>query len=251
MKPTTVVIKIGASTIFNGDEVYYRTVKKISYEVDHLIHEHNIKPVLVVSGAVPLGMHRLNYKERPIDKKILQRCACVGQKDLMVTYDLAFKGYEPISQLLFTYDDLSNPEREKNIEERIRDDIDNDIITLINYNDGIDKSEVSFDNDTFGALIANYAKASKYLIVTTVDGLYDKKGNLLEHISKIDNNLYGLCNGANKYGIGGMKTKIDAAKICLENNIEMIIGNVKKYTLKELLLGDGTKKIKRTVFSKN
>jgi glutamate 5-kinase len=247
MDKKTIVIKIGTSTIFNEEELDFGTVKKIGYEVNQLMKEYEKKPVLVVSGAVGLGMHSYGLKQKPVDKIMLQMCAGVGQKDLMNAYDLAFKGYAPTAQMLFTYEDLENASREKNIEAVIQGYIQNGSIPLINYNDTINEAEVELDNDKFGAEIALYAHASQYIIITNVNGLFDAQGNLIPKVTGIDQKLYEICNGANKLGIGGMKTKLEAAELCLGNGIEMIIGNIKNYTLSQLLMGNES--IKRTVFS--
>jgi len=241
------VIKIGTNTIFNEHGVDYGTAKKIGYEVNHLMQKYAIKPVLVVSGAVRLGMHAYGLQEKPQDKILLQMCAGVGQKDLMNVYDLVFKGYTATAQMLFTYEDLANPLREKNIEEVIKGYIGKGTIPLINYNDTINEAEVEFDNDMFGAEIALYAHASRYLILTNVLGLYDNDGNIFKQISTVDDYLKSLDTGADIHSIGGMATKLDAAKLCLQHDIETILGNVKTYTLSQLLF-DAT--IEKTVFSK-
>jgi glutamate 5-kinase len=247
MQSNILVVKIGTNTIFTNDDIDYGAAKKIGYEINQLMKEKGIKPVLVVSGAVGLGMHAYGLKEKPQDKVLLQMCAGVGQKDLMNIYDMAFKGYATTAQMLFTYDDLENPNREKNIESVIQKYIETGTIPLINYNDTINEAEVNFDNDKFGAEIALYAKASRYLILTNKNGLLDENGRVIRHIPEITAYIRSLDNGADKRSVGGMATKLDAARICLENGIEMILGNAKSYTIKQILDDPLAEK---TVFSK-
>ena len=235
------VIKIGSKCIIKNGNVDYGVVKRIGYETTEL----DENSVLVVSGAIPLGMNLLGYKERPKDKKALQRCACVGQKELMQAYDIGFKGHAVTSQLLFTYHNFSNPEEEKNIEERLKDDVENGIVPLINYNDGIDAREITQDNDNLAAQIAIYCGAKRLLILTNdVDGLLDQDGRLITEVKIRDILRYkALCSGAGEYGTGGMKTKLEAAEMVVPKGIEMILGNV-KYKIKNLINGTCS----RTVF---
>lgn len=236
------VIKVGSKCIIEDGKVNYGVVKKIGYETSEL----DEKPILVVSGAIPLGMNILGYKEKPKDKEALQRCACVGQKELMQVYDIGFKGHAVTSQLLFTYHNFDNPEEEKNIEKRLKDDVENGIVSLINYNDGIDAREVTQDNDNLAARVAIYSSAKRLLILTNdVDGLLDRDGKLVAEINFKNIPQYkALCNSVGEYGTGGMKTKLEAAEIVVPEGIEMIIGNI-KYKIKELIKGT----CPRTTFS--
>jgi glutamate 5-kinase len=231
------VIKIGSSTILEGDQINYRTIKRISHDVYELKEEHGIKSVLVVSGAIPLGMRELKYKDRPSEKIDLQVCAGVGQKQLMLAYDDGFKGYLTTAEMLFTYDDLRNRRKEKNIETALKAFVAKDIVPLINYNDACDDSEVSYDNDIFASRIAGYAGAKRLILLTNVPGLYDSSGNLVERVEKITKEMREYCKGANLNGVGGMKTKLEACKIATRKGIEVVIGDFNKYSLKELITG--------------
>ncbi len=237
------VVKIGSSSIIKNNEVDYGAVKRIGYELTQLKEEENIYSILVVSGAIPLGMKILGYNRKPTDKITLQRCACVGQKELMAVYDIGFKGHAITSQLLLTYHNLSNKEEEKNVEQRLKDDISQGIVTLINYNDGVDMQEIKLDNDRLAALIAKYINAKRLLMLSSVDGLEDEKGEITKEIRKITPRIKRLCRGANHIGTGGMTTKFEAAEITMKNGIEMILGNI-KYKIRDLIYGN----CPRTVF---
>jgi glutamate 5-kinase len=177
MKNNIQVVKIGASVIIQNGE--FR-----KYVLDEIVHkvkqawEQSTHSVLVVSGAIKFGMVELGYQQMPNKKdiKALQRCACVGQPRLMSEYLDSLKRYKLIgSQLLVTYHNLDNEEEERNIEERVKDDIAHGIITLVNYNDGIDSKGIELedekgikirDNDMLAAQIAKYINANKLIMLT-------------------------------------------------------------------------------------
>ncbi|MBI2129679.1 hypothetical protein HYU07_05575 [Candidatus Woesearchaeota archaeon] len=205
------VVKIGASSIIKNGKADQAILKHIAYDVNKL-SEEGTHSILVVSGAIKLGMHILGYEKQPANDDILalQRCACVGQKELMKEYDKAFDGYATISQLLVTFHNLEYLKEEKNIENRIKDDVMHGIITLINYNDGIDsrgivlydkKKPVIRDNDLLAAQVAKYANASRLVILTNSDG----KGTM-----------------------GNRETKEDAVKSAEAEGIEVIVGECAK-----------------------
>ena len=243
---TLQVVKIGSSSIIKDNKVDYKTVKTLAYELNQLKEEDNINSILVVSGAIPLGMKTLGYDKKPKDKLTLQRCACIGQKELMAIYDAGFKGYAITSQLLLTYDNFKDYEEEKNIEQRLKDDVKHNIVPLINYNDGINKTELNLDNDKLASLIAKYSGANRLLILSNVDGLEDKDKKLIKEVNKITPELKQLCRGADNLGTGGMTTKFEAAEIAINHHIEMILGNI-KYKIKDLVYD----KCPRTVFITN
>ena len=239
------VVKIGSTCIINGDGVDYGKAKKIGYEINELREEEGLNSLLVVSGSVPLGMRKLGYEKRPKDLLGLQRCAGVGQKELVHVYDIAFMGHADTAYLPLTYRNFENPEEVTNIENRLRDDIEHGIVTLVNFHDGVSLREITKDNDTLAADVAIYGKASRLLILTSeVDGLMERDGSLITEVSPdLIEKYKELCNGAGEDGTGGMKTKLEAAEIATKKGIEVVIANI-GYKLKDIL--DGT--VPRTVF---
>ncbi|MCL5090841.1 MAG: hypothetical protein M1514_02405 [Patescibacteria group bacterium] len=230
------VIKIGSNCIIKDRSINYGIVKKIGYEIAELIKEESWQPILIVSGAVGLGMNLLGYQEKPKERIVLQRCAGIGQKELMQLWDFGFKGYALTSQFLLTYHNFSNPQEIENIKNCLLDDVENDIVPLVNYNDKVDWQEVAKDNDEMAADIAVYLKASTFVILTSVDGLLNK-GRVIAEIKLSEMEKYkDLCQGAGKYGTGGFLTKLEAAKKATANGTECIIGNV-EYKLRDLIRG--------------
>lgn len=236
MKEKIQVIKIGSNCIIKDGSVDYGVVKKIGYEVAELIKEENWQPILVVSGAVGLGMNLLGYKEKPKERIVLQRCAGIGQKELMRVWDIGFEGYVLTSQFLLTYHNFNNPSEIENIRNCLLDDLENGIVPLVNYNDKVDWQEVAKDNDEMASDIAVYLKASSLIILTSVDGLLDEK-RVIREITLGDIKKYQeLCRGSGRYGTGGFLTKLEAAKKAATCGVECLIGNV-KYKLRDLIKG--------------
>ncbi len=152
----------------------------------------------------------------------LQGYATAGQFYLMVLYK-AFFG-RSIAQILVTEKDLLNTEKIKSL---VRENAKRDRITLINYNDGVDFEEVKKDNDTLAAELMLACDADRLIILGhDYDGLRDNEGNLVERVTSIGEKEYSYCNGKSKYGNGGFRTKLDAAKMILDRDKEMIISNV-------------------------
>lgn len=222
-------------------------IEKIGSEIKELKKKRAIEPIFVVSGSIGLGMKILGYKERPKEQIILQRCAGVGQIELMNVYTAAFRRFNLItSQYLLTYHNLVFAEESETICKNIKDDVSNGIILLVNYNDRVDWQETVMDNDKLAAKIALVAKAGKLLILTNgVNGLMDNK-NLISEVKLSDiEKCKKLCNGAGEYGTGGFETKLEAARIVVSNGIECVIGNI-NYRIEDLL--EGT--VPRTVIAK-
>ncbi|MDO8740610.1 MAG: hypothetical protein Q7J54_03510 [Candidatus Woesearchaeota archaeon] len=196
------VVKIGASSIIKNGKADQYILKSIAYDVNKLMEE-GTRSILVVSGAIKLGMHIMGDKKQPEKEDLvgLQMRSGVGQKELMIEYGKAFEGYATTSQLLLTFDDLNNPKKEKNIENLIKSYIKHGIVPLINYNDGSDFDGVAYDNDVLAGKIAKYAHASRLIMLTNSNG----KGTR-----------------------GNRETKEDAVKSAEAEGIEVIVGECAK-----------------------
>ena len=240
------VVKIGTSSVFNNGAIDYLVLSNLGYGVTKLRFERETSSVLVVSGAILLGMGEKGFAKKPDDKMELQSCARVGQPKLMDAYDIGLRaGYDRyskekglslrllISQVLPTYHQLDNTAERRNIVAGLLHDANQGIIPLINYNDGVDPTEVTRDNDNLAARIAKTLVADRLVILTDVDGLLDADGRLVRRVSEINDDVRALCNG-NGNGTGGMKTKLEAADLLLKEGIPTIIGN-SKYGLLKLI----------------
>lgn len=191
--------------------------------------------VLVTSGAVGAGMGALGYEKRPSDLAELQACAAVGQSRLMATYEKLFASFNlSVAQVLLTHDDLEHHERHLNARNTLVTLLGHGVIPIINENDAISFTELKFgDNDKLSALVASLFPADLLLILTTVDGVIENFGKAnpktMPVIEQIDEAIEKLAGGTDSAtAVGGMKSKVEAAKIAVRSGIPLVIASGKK-----------------------
>jgi glutamate 5-kinase len=194
--------------------------------------------VLVTSGAVGAGMGALGYAKRPIDLAELQACAAVGQSRLMSVYDRLFSKFGlPIAQVLLTHDDLEHHERHLNARNTLVTLLRHGVVPIINENDAVSFTELKFgDNDRLSALVATLLPADLLVILTTVDGLMEnferENPRTVSLVKEIDATVERLAWGtASVTAVGGMNSKIQAAKIVTRSGIPLVIASGKKKTM--------------------
>ena len=229
-----VVIKIGTSTLAHptGHLNIRRTEQlcKIISDIKNAGHQ----VILVSSGAIGMGVGKLGLLKRPDDIPTKQAAAAVGQCELMYTYDRIFSKYHhTVAQLLITGDDVEDDTRHSNFTNTLNRLLDLGAIPIINENDTVATAEIVIgDNDTLAAIVAQSVSADRLILLSDIDGLYtadphkDPDAKLISTVHKIDEALLSLAGAsAGNQGTGGMVTKLQAAKICLDCNCEMIIAN--------------------------
>jgi glutamate 5-kinase len=191
--------------------------------------------ILVTSGAVGAGMGVLGYERRPSELDELQACAAVGQCRLMATYEQLFAKYQiPVAQVLLTHDDLEHHERHLNARNTLVTLLQRGVIPIINENDAISFTELKFgDNDKLSALVACLLPADLLVILTTVDGLIENYGRpnakVLTQVDRLDaatEKMGGKTESAT--AVGGMASKLQAAKIAMRAGIPLIIASGRK-----------------------
>jgi glutamate 5-kinase len=199
--------------------------------------------VLVTSGAVAAGMGALNYQKRPAELADLQACAAVGQSRLMATYGQLFAVFNlHVAQVLLTHDDLEHHDRHLNARNTLITLLDHGVIPIINENDAISSTELKFgDNDKLSALVACLLPADLLIILTTVQGLIENFGKanplLIPTVERIDETIERLAGGtASATAIGGMSSKIQAAKIVIRAGVPLIIASGTKHDVLERIL---------------
>src|ERR1022692_600504 len=191
--------------------------------------------VLVSSGAVGAGMGALGYERRPSDLAELQACAAVGQSRLMAIYEKLFAAHNlSVAQILLTHDDLEHHERHLNARNTLVTLLHRGVVPIINENDAVSVTELKFgDNDKLSALVASLLPADLLVILTTVDGVIEnfskanpKTISIIEHI---DSAIEGMAGGTTSAtAVGGMKSKIEAAKIVVRSGIPLVIASGKR-----------------------
>jgi glutamate 5-kinase len=200
--------------------------------------KHGRELVLVTSGAVGAGMGALGFNKRPSDLAELQACAAVGQSRLMTIYDQLFSKFSiPVAQVLLTHDDLQHHDRHLNARNTLISLLSRGVVPIINENDAVSFTELKFgDNDQLSALVASLLPADLLVILTTVDGLIENYGeagartlSLVEHIDvKVEQWAGGTTSPT---AVGGMSSKIQAAKIVIRSGIPLVIASGRKKTV--------------------
>lgn len=231
-----IVIKLGTSTLAHKTgHINIRRVEtlcKVISDIKNAGHE----VILVSSGAIGMGIGKLGLSKRPDDIPSKQAAAAVGQCELMYTYDKLFSEYNhTVAQLLITGADVENDERHKNFSNTIYKLLEFGALPIINENDTVATEEIVIgDNDTLGAIVAKSINADLLILLSDIDGLYtadphrDPSAELIVRVNKVDDRIYALAGGkGSALGTGGMVTKLNAAKICLDAGCEMIIANGK------------------------
>ena len=232
-KAKRIVVKVGTSNL--TDRSYRldpRKVEKLAKEIAEL-KKQSREIILVTSGAIGAGIGKLDLKQRPRDIKVLQATAAVGQNILMSTYDRYFAKYEQtIAQLLLTHEDFFDRKRYLNLRNTLITLLKSGVVPIINENDTVVVDEIKLgDNDNLSALVASNLDADLLIILTDIDGLYtydpkrSKKAEFISAVEEITPEIERIASARGKTGVGGMKTKIQAAKVTMKAGIPMIIAN--------------------------
>ena len=232
-----VVVKVGSSTLTHSTGMLnIRLVEnlcKVLSDIKNSGHE----VVLVSSGAVAMGVGKLRLQEKPSDNPTKQAAAAVGQCELMYTYDKLFGEFNhTVAQVLVTGTDIVGANR-KNIENTLNRLIEMGALPIINENDTVSLDEMEQlnalgDNDTLAAIVATCVKADLLILLSDIDGMYtadprkDPEAKLIHRISELTDEIIARAGGSGtSQGTGGMRTKINAAKIAGLKGIDMVIAN--------------------------
>lgn len=230
-----IVVKVGTSTLTHKTGML--NIRRVEQLVKTLADLQNAghEVILVSSGAIGLGMGKLGLREKPKDTPGKQACAAVGQCELMYLYDNLFSEYSiTVAQMLLTKYILLE-DRRKNVENAMERLVSQGVIPIINENDtvAIDELELEVgENDSLAAIVAKIAKADLLIIMSDIEGLYDKDphkyddAELIPVVYEITDEIRGLAGGAGtKLGTGGMITKINAVEIAYEAGIDVVLMN--------------------------
>ncbi|HOJ65234.1 MAG TPA: glutamate 5-kinase [Spirochaetota bacterium] len=236
-----IVVKISSNLLNPENEI--DIVKKIAKEIYELKNK-NYNIIIVTSGAVLHGLKKLNLDKKPDNIPLLQSCAAIGQIDLMERYKAEFKKYNIIpAQILVSTEDFNNRKRYLNLMNTINMLLSLNIIPIFNENDSINIEELKFgDNDHLSALITLMMNFDMLIILTDVDGLYDKDpkensdAKLIKCINKVDESCLRVAsNKVSKFSSGGMKAKIESSQKVANAGIDVFIGNGFKVNLEKII----------------
>ena len=234
-KKKRIVVKVGTSTLTHGTGRL--NIRRVEILVKTLADLQNAghEIILVSSGAIGLGMAKLGLMNKPKDTPTKQACASIGQCELMYLYDDLFSNYGiNVAQMLLTKYILLEG-RKENVENALARIIHLGAIPIVNENDtvAIDELELEMgENDSLAANVAVLAKADLLIIMSDIEGLFDKDphkyddAELIPVVQSITDEIRALAGGAgSKLGTGGMATKIKAAEIARQGGIDLIIMN--------------------------
>tara|TARA_B100000029_G_scaffold165796_1_gene162010 strand:+ start:1802 stop:2908 length:1107 start_codon:yes stop_codon:yes gene_type:complete len=231
-----IVIKVGSSILVdNKGKPKKLWLKEFVKDVKNLTKQKK-QIVIVSSGAIAIGCEYLGIKKTGLKVEKSQAVASIGQIELMDFYKNIFnKSKIKISQILLTLDDTERRRRSINARRTIDNLLGMNVIPIVNENDTTATTEIKYgDNDRLAARVAQIISADCLVLLSDVDGLYtenpkkNKNTKLIQSVKEIDEKIKKYAsNSENIYGSGGMKTKIEAAKICQLSGCHMVIANGK------------------------
>ena len=229
-----IVVKVGTSTLAHATgRLNIRHVEELVKVLSDLKNAgHQI--ILVSSGAIGMGVGKLNLPCRPTDMPGKQAAAAVGQCELMYTYDRLFTQYNhTVAQILLTGEDIDHSDRRENFQNTIFRLLELGALPIINENDTVATAEIKVgDNDTLGAIVARCVKADLLVLLSDIEGLYtadprkDPSAKLIPVVEEVTPEIEALAGGVGSgLATGGMATKLRAAKMVAEVGCDMIITN--------------------------
>ncbi|MCG8482309.1 MAG: glutamate 5-kinase [Clostridia bacterium] len=244
-KSKKILIKIGSNTLSDSEgHVNKEILQNIGEQIHHLI-KLDKQVVIVSSGAKIAGIAAINKWRRKEDMHYKQALCAIGQVELMNAYQDVFRGFDlHIGQMLLTRDDFNEQNRTLNMRNTIFTLIDEGVIPIVNENDTVSVEELRIgDNDTLAALTASLWNADLMVMMSDIDGVYNKNpktfkdAKLIEKIDHIEDLMATIdMQGTSDFGTGGIATKIEAAKRVKEYGIPMILTNGKKKDILKKLL---------------
>ena len=232
-----IVFKFGTNILRNENkDISLSHVYSFIEDISSLFNQG--KEILIVtSGAVGLGAKKLNI-DTSTSTTLKQAAASVGQPMLMGIWQDGFEKYGiKTAQILLTEDDFSNRKKYLSLRLTLHHLINHRVIPIINQNDAVSPAELehaSFsDNDKLSSLVASKLDADLLVMVSDIDGLFDKNpklyddAKLISKVEKVTSKIEKLATGASEGGRGGMITKLNAAKVVTTSGLYAKIINGK------------------------
>lgn len=226
-----VVIKVGSNVLYEGGE---KTFTSLARQVK-VLKDKGIESVIVSSGAIAKGLKKLGL-ERNTLKTIPERqaVAAIGQSALMHRFEEAFKDVGLMcAQMLLTNDGLKDRERFLNAKNTLNALLNLNVVAIINENDTVSTEEIKFgDNDNLASLVVNLFEADLLIMLSDIDGLYDKNpkkfddAKLISEVTDVDELKFEWEESSNgSFGSGGIKSKVEAASKAAHFGASVVIAN--------------------------
>lgn len=249
-----IVIKLGTNVLRN-EEGAASLPRLYSYieDISKLVKSGK-EVILVTSGAVGLGRKKLGV-EKSDDIVLKQACAAIGQSKLMSIYENGFNAYGvEVAQILLIEDDFAQRKRYLNLRNTLNKLLELSVVPVINQNDTVSTLELETlykdaqvcfsDNDKLSALVSSELDADLLIILSDVNGLYDSNpkdnpdAKIIKEVKEISEDIMNLASGVSDGGRGGMKTKLEAAKLVTRFGGKVLIANGKvPHVIKEIFDG--------------
>ncbi|KAH6654491.1 glutamate 5-kinase [Truncatella angustata] len=231
-KRLTVVIKLGTSSIVD-EKTHEPLLPILSLIVATAVklRKDGHRVIIVSSGAIGVGLQRMDVEKKPKHLAQLQALAAIGQCRLISLWDQLFGHYrQPVAQILLTRNDIADRQRYLNAQTTVNELLDMGVVPIVNENDTLAVAEIKFgDNDTLSAITAAMAHADFLFLMTDVDCLYDKNPRTypdaqpIQVIEDIDSIHADVSSAGSALGTGGMGTKIVAAKLATSAGVTTVI----------------------------
>lgn len=250
-----IVIKLGTNVLRNEEgEVALSRIYSFIEDISKLVKSGK-EVIVVTSGAVGLGKKKLELASTAEDG-VKQACAAVGQSRLMSFYENGFGIYDiPVAQILLTEDDFSLRHRYLSLRTTLNKLLEFGVVPIINQNDTVSTIELNdmlagiqvcfSDNDKLSALVSSELDADLLILLSDIDGLYtanpktDPKAKLIRQVDCVTDEIMALGTGASEGGRGGMKTKLEAAKLVTRFGGKVLIANGKTpYIINKIFSGE-------------
>ncbi|MFL2124130.1 glutamate 5-kinase [Marinilactibacillus psychrotolerans] len=233
-----IVVKVGTSTImYPNGSINLQRLEKLAFVLSDLKNQGK-QVILVSSGAIGVGLSRMNLTERPVTIPEQQAIAAIGQTELMNLYSQFFYHYgHQVGQVLLTKDVVDFPVSRKNTANTFEQLLIKNVIPIVNENDTVSVEELEHltrfgDNDTLSAIVLEITDADLLILLSDIDGFYDKNPTahkdalLFNTIDEITDATYALASDSgSRFGTGGMTTKLNAAQKVLEEKKQMVLAN--------------------------
>jgi glutamate 5-kinase len=234
-KAKRVVIKIGTNILTKQAGIDADYVAQIAGQVNELLKTGK-NTLIITSGAIGMGASQLALVGRPHEIQMRQACAAIGQPLLMAEYRKAFARYNiTVAQVLLTAEVMSNRKTYLNLRNSIETLLKLGAVPILNENDSISTDEIGTafgDNDRLSALVASKIDADLLIMLSDIDALYDKDprkypdAKPIQTVYEITEDIVKSAGGkGSKFSTGGMRTKIEAAKIASNAGCKIILAN--------------------------
>lgn len=234
-KAKRIVIKIGTNTLTKNGGIDAAYVRQVAGQISSVLKTGR-QVVIVTSGAIGMGAGQLVLSGQVKETKMRQACAAIGQPLLMAEYRKSFLRYGvTVAQVLLTADVLNNRKTYLNLRNSIETLLKLSVVPVLNENDSVSTEEIGSafgDNDRLSALVASKIDADLLIMLTDIDALYDKDprrfadAKPIPAVFEITEEIAQTAGGkGSELGTGGMKTKIEAAKIAANAGCRMVLAN--------------------------